>query len=809
MNTPFNFKEFALEYIQEAVYLIDKHAKFVYVNLASSLHLGYTKDELLTMGVADVDADFPMERWGEHWDELTKRKNLLFSTTHRTKYGLNIPVEVNANLIMHEGEAYNIALIREKTEQHILQKELHFYESYQRTLLDNFPFMVWLKDKQSRLLTANTHYAHLTNIKSVQELEGKTDFDLFPTHLAQKHINDDQSVMQEGVTKNAEEMYTDEKGKPFWIETWKTPVSVDGEIVGIVGCAHDITERKNQEEQLKEKELAFRTLAENSPDAIVRYDTSCRKIYVNNTMKEFFNVSSEQLLGQTPNESGIFSKNGLYESKLKEVIQTRQLTTFELTYPLPTNETGWVELRMIPEFNDKAELISVLVVGRDMSERKKAEERIAFLAHHDALTKLPNRILLQDRAEHAIAHAKRTRTKNAVLFIDLDKFKAINDSLGHDIGDKMLQQIASRLKALIRKTDTLSRQGGDEFLVILTDIHKNDDVIVIVRKILHHFEAPFNIDEHVLFTSVSIGIALYPDDGENFEALRQKADIAMYQAKESGRNMYCFYAQEMNQGVSHQLRLQNDLKNAIKNNELVLHYQPQIDLKTNRIIGAEALLRWEHPELGRIAPATFIPLAESSGLIIPIGEWVLNTACEQMAQWHQMGYYFNVAVNISAVQFRRGNLEEVVQKALHDSKLNPRFLELELTESIMIQDTAKALQTVHALKNLGVMLSIDDFGTGYSSLTYLKRFKADKLKIDRSFIVDMLKTPDDAIIVKTIIQMAKSLGLTTIAEGVEDEEVLEVIDAYGCDEVQGYYFAKPMEAALITTHIGNAMRWNR
>lgn len=432
---------------------------------------------------------------------------------------------------------------------------------------------------------------------------------------------------------------------------------------------------------------------------------------------------------------------------------------------------------------------------QDISERKSIEKQIEFLAHHDPLTGLPNRILLKDRVEQAVMHAQRNHSKVALLCIDMDGFKTINDSLGHSVGDEVLKIVSARLKECLRKTDTISRQGGDEFVLILPEITDTKGIVIpIVRNLLESFQRGFRVGEHTLSTSISIGIALFPDDGETFEPLLQKAETAMYKAKELGRNTYCFYIDRMNEEMIEQLTLQSDLLKAIENNEFVLHYQPQIDLKENRITGAEALIRWRHPRLGMVPPVKFIPLAESSGAIVQIGQWVIREACRQACTWYRQGMDISVAVNISPIQFKRGNLESVVKEALADSELPPRYLELEVTESVMMHDTENTLRTVCSLKEIGVQLSIDDFGTGYSSLAYLKRFAVDNLKIDQSFVRDISTDHDDAVIVKTIIQMARSLNLRTIAEGVENEQVLSVLEEHGCDAVQGYHFAKPMEA---------------
>jgi diguanylate cyclase (GGDEF)-like protein len=445
-------------------------------------------------------------------------------------------------------------------------------------------------------------------------------------------------------------------------------------------------------------------------------------------------------------------------------------------------------------YNALGQPIRTIGTVQDITEQKAAEKKIAYMAHHDALTGLPNRALAKERMEHSIAYAVRSGLKTALLFLDLDGFKTINDTLGHSIGDAMLKTVAFKLKMCVRATDTVSRLGGDEFLVILSEIESDEDIVTIVTKILEEFESPVHVLNHFLSVSMSIGIAVYPEHGGDFDALLQKSDRAMYKAKESGKNTYRFFTEQMKHMLIGQFKIHNDLKRAISEGQFLLHYQPQVDLVSNRIVGAEALIRWKHPQLGMISPMQFIPLAESNGLIVPIGEWVIREACVQVARWQEMGIDLCVAVNISGIQFKRGNLIDIVEEALRVSGIDPSFLELELTESIMMNDTEKTLETVGRLKNLGVQLSIDDFGTGYSSLAYLKRFAVDKLKIDQSFVRGILNNQEDAVIVSTIVQMAKSLNLKTIAEGVEDEEVLNVIEGYGCDEVQGYHFAKPMEA---------------
>ena len=443
----------------------------------------------------------------------------------------------------------------------------------------------------------------------------------------------------------------------------------------------------------------------------------------------------------------------------------------------------------------------VVSMAQDVSGQKEAQKQIEFLAFHDPLTKLPNRLLVREHLEQAIFAAQRSQTMVALMFIDVDNFKTINDSLGHSIGDSLLKGIAIRLRECLREADTLSRQGGDEFLILLKDIHDTDSITFIAEKLLKRLAEPFLIEHHELAISLSIGVAVYPADGEDFDSLLKKSDTAMYQAKESGRNTYRFHTDQMNIDAVEHLRIRNGLRRALEQNEFVLHYQPQINIKTGAVIGAEALLRWNHPELGMVLPGRFISIAEDSGLIVPIGQWVLKEACQQAANWHEEGLSgLTMAVNLSAVQFKRGDVEKCVTQALALSGLHPALLELELTESILITDTEKVLSTVHKLKELGVKFSIDDFGTGYSSLSYLKQFDLDKIKIDQSFVRDMADDPNDAAIVKAIIQMAKSLNLSTIAEGVENERQLALLLLLDCDEVQGFYFARAMPAVEFVSY---------
>jgi diguanylate cyclase (GGDEF)-like protein len=420
-------------------------------------------------------------------------------------------------------------------------------------------------------------------------------------------------------------------------------------------------------------------------------------------------------------------------------------------------------------------------------------QRIALL---DPLTKLPNRLLLEDRIAQATAHCKRNNVMCAVLFVDLDRFKNINDSLGHYVGDELLRAVAERLLGLVRKEDTVSRLGGDEFVILLREVAHAKNAASLAQKIVEALGKAFRIQQHELFVTPSIGVGLYPANGETPQALITRADAAMYFAKQSGRNNFQFFTTKMNTFFPERLSLENDLRSALKRREFELHYQPKVAVSESRIVGMEALIRWRHPKKGLIPPVEFIPLAEETGLIVPIGKWVIEEACAQNKAWHDKGLpKLRVAVNISGVQFRQKDLLASINGALTRSGLAPEFLEIEITETVVMQNASEAIVTLEHLKRAGVLISIDDFGTGYSSLSYLKRFPINTLKIDRSFIRDVSEDLDDAAIVRAIIGLAHNLRLKVVAEGVENEHQLQFLHSLGADEYQGYYMSRPLPAA--------------
>jgi len=430
----------------------------------------------------------------------------------------------------------------------------------------------------------------------------------------------------------------------------------------------------------------------------------------------------------------------------------------------------------------------------DLEERKRVEQSIRHMAHHDALTGLPNRSLFRDRLTHAMAQADRYHQKLAVMFLDLDRFKAINDTLGHNVGDQLLKIAAERLRSCVRDSDTVARLGGDEFTVVVEDIVEDHDAAAVAQKILDTLSQPFNLYGHEVFISVSVGVTLYPSDDENADNLLRNADSAMYRAKEFGRNNFQFYVAEMNIKARERLMLESSLRRALDRDEFMLYYQPRVSLLSGRIIGAEALMRWRHPELGLVPPSEFIPILDETGMIIPVGDWALREACRQNREWQDMGLpTIRVAVNLSVRQFIQKDLADTIVRALDAANLSAEHLEVEITEDLFLEHNQTNIITLARLKNMGIHISIDDFGTGYSSLSYLKRLPIDTLKIDQSFVRD-IGDPDNKAIASAIIAMASSLRLNVLAEGVETDEQLAFLRAQGCNEIQGFSFSHPLPA---------------
>lgn len=563
---------------------------------------------------------------------------------------------------------------------------------------------------------------------------------------------------------------------------------------------HNMLERRAIEDSLfVEKERAQVTL-DSIGDAVLSTDASGKITYLNLVAENMTGWSREDAVGRTLTDVFRIVDGATREAcrNPMELAMQQDRTVGLAANSILIRRDGIefaIEDSVAPIHDRKGRVTGAVIVFHDVSAAKAMTVQMSAMAQHDVLTGLPNRAYLNDRIAQAITVAHRHDGKFAVLFLDLDHFKHINDSLGHPVGDMLLQSVAGRLVRCVRDSDTVSRQGGDEFIVLLSEIGLAKHAALCAQKLLTMLKAPNFIGHHGLEISASIGISVYPDDGLDPETLIKTADTAMYQAKEHGRNNYKFFEQEMNIRAVERQSIEEDLRGALERHEFVLQYQPKIDLQTGAITGAEALIRWLHPQRGLVAPLMFIPVAEDSGLILPIGTWVRREACRQARAWQDAGFPpIPVAVNISVVEFRDQNFIESVRAILKETRLDPHYLELELTESVLMRHAETSTNLLQQIKSMGVQLTVDDFGTGYSSLSYLRRFPIDALKIDRSFVRDITTNPDDATIVSAVINMGRSLKQRVIAEGVETREQLAFLQNQQCGEGQGYYFSRPVFA---------------
>lgn len=663
----------ALDSSIDAIYLIDyEHMCFIDANETASTTLGYTRQELMTMGPDDLKPDKgERERIDRRFEEVirSQSKTGMVRTVHQRKDGTRLPVEVHLRAVVSEGRQLLVAVVR------------------------------------------------------------------------------------------------------------------------------DISARLKAETVLRESEERFRAAFNQAAVGLAHVGPDGRWLMVNRKLCEIVGYSQKELVGMSFQEI-THPEDLIADKELARRMMARELDekTREKRYRHKNGYYIWVNLTssLVRDENGEPKYYSTVV--EDISRRKQIEEELLHLASHDALTHLPNRSLLLDRLSQALAYANRSSGQVAIMLIDLDRFKNINDSLGHDVGDKIIMEVGRRLLSMAQHGDTIARVGGDEFVVVLPDVTREETVAMLAQQTLESLSQPMTIQGHEFYPTGSIGISLYPKDGHDSQALLKNADTAMYRAKDAGRNNFQFYASEMNARALDRLKLESGLRRALEREEFVLHYQPQMDIVTGSIVGVEALLRWEPPGQPVVFPEDFIPIAEETGLIMPIGEWVLRTACAQNKAWQTLGRFpkMKVAVNLSARQFKQQDIVKMVSRVLSQTGCAASSLELEITESIIMENPEAAVQTLQNLSDMGVHLSIDDFGTGYSSLSYLKRFPINSLKIDRSFVRDITIDADDAAIAKAVIALAHSLKLQVIAEGVETAEQMAFLREQRCDQVQGYYLSRPL-----------------
>jgi diguanylate cyclase (GGDEF)-like protein/PAS domain S-box-containing protein len=768
--------------------LTDPAGRLVRCNPALARMLGYAEQELVGLPFAAFTHPDDIEPNQRLYQDLVSGRIGHFQIEKRylRKDGSVIWVDLTVSMPpQSDGERLSIGMMEDITTRKRAQEALQASEQRYRGILETMTVGFLAIDQDWRITYANARAAEIIGRPS-PAFVGRTFAEAFPEALSSPFEADYRKVMRERVTLRSEHYF-----EPWdrWFE-----VRVDPTPEGIGIFFRDVSDQRRSDEALKR----FRAAMDASGDGILLVDrATLRYVDVNQTLCDLVGYTRDEILGMTPMDlfsadratlerdyDAIIADHDAPASRAEGSYRRKDgtLVPIETRRRALRTEDGWI----------------IVGMARDISERRQAEQRIQYLATHDGLTDLPNRNLIHDRIVQAIAHARRAGRQLAVLYLDLDRFKVINDGFGHAFGDAVLRATGERLASLVREGDTVARQGGDEFLVLLADLRKAADAYIVAQKFVENLDRPLLVQGREVHVSGSIGVSVFPQDGDTPEALISNADVAMYRAKELGRNTYQFFTREMSDETLRRVELETRLRGAAAAGQLQLVYQPKVSLADGRITGCEALLRWHHPELGQVSPARFIPIAEESGLIVPIGDWVLRTACAQGKAWMDAGLPpVTVAVNISARQFLQQDIVAWVLRTLQETGLPPGLLELELTESLIAQDVEKVISTINQLKAAGVRLSIDDFGTGYSSLSYLKRFRVDTLKIDQSFVRNMLADQDDATIVLAVISLAHNLKFKVIAEGVETAQHCQFLRLNRCDEIQGYHFSKPVPAAAM------------
>jgi len=779
----------------DCIFLVGLGGRILDANRAVLELLGYERDDVPSLSVSDILVPEDVSRAYSQIGEVfrTGAQTRPTDYTLRRRGGGLVEVESRASLVLSEGEPYAVqGILRDVTERRHAERALRESELRFRQMAESIREVFWLAPSDyQRMLYVNPAF---------EKVWGRTCEELYanPTlWLDVIHPDDRPSVVRaldrlaEGGAYDVHYRIRRPDGSERWINDRGYAVRDEqGRIHLTTGLASDVTEDREAEEKL---ELAA-TVFEHSREGIMICAPDGRLMSVNRAFTTITGHPEEEVLGRTPGvlRSGIHEPD--FYRAMWDALREHGHWQGEIWNRRKSGEL-YPEWLAITEVRNKAgELTHRVGIFSDIAERKASEEQIRHLAQHDLLTRLPNRLLLTDRVEMALARSERNGAHVALLFIDLDRFKLVNDSLGHETGDQVLQIVAERLSGALRLSDTVSRQGGDEFIVLLTEVEEVEDVGRVAAKLLAEIARPCRIGGHELVLSASIGIVTAPENGRDMTTLLRNADAAMYAAKAAGRNRYQFFSEEMNARTLERLELERELRFALERDELFLVYQPQVDLASGRVTGVEALARWRHRDLGFVPPARFIPVAEESGLILALGEWVLRAACRQRAAWKRRGVLdVPVAVNVAPHQFRQSGFLETVLRIVEEEGLAAEDVELEVTESAVMSGADAMVGRLTELSRHGLRLAIDDFGTGYSSLSYLRRFPIHRLKIDRSFVQDLPHDPGAAAIASAIVGMGHSLGLSVLAEGVETPEQADFLREVRCQDAQGYLFCAPAE----------------
>lgn len=648
-----------------------------------------------------------------------------------------------------------------------------------------------ITDHRGIILRANEQFCRISKY-SRSELIGQDHRLLNSGHHPKSFFKQMWKCIGSGQVWRGEICNRAKDGSLYWVDTTIVPfVDTKGKIYQYVSIRNDITARKHMEEEVRKSEELYRLIAENTSDIISVVNAEGDFLYLSPAHKAVFDHDVPDERFHNLFEWIVEDDRDIMAFAIQHTYSTRKEYTVECRIQTSRKETIWTESKINPIVDELGNVSKLLFVTRDITDRKQSEELIHHLAYHDALTDLPNRRMYTQHLSREIMQAKRFQSNLAVLFLDLDRFKDVNDSFGHDVGDLLLVEAANRLKACLRPTDVVARLGGDEFTVLLSQLADREEAAALANQIMEALQRPFILQDHSFNVSCSIGIALYPQDGDNADDLLKRADTALYTVKSRGKNGYDFFDPTMEAKSLERILMENELRKAIEQEQFQIYYQPKIDIATDTLTGMEALVRWVHPELGVIPPNRFIPIAEETGMIIALGEWILRQACRQNKIWHDQGYLLKVSVNLSARQIYQKDLVEMIKQILAETELAAEWLELEITESIFVK-MEEATAVLQQIRDIGIHISIDDFGTGYSSFSYIKSLPVDTIKIDASFIRDIHHNQESQAIVKAIVTIAQSLNMNVIAEGIELNDQAAALQQNGCDHGQGYLFSRPL-----------------